>query len=499
MATRNELEGLPEELGGGLRPAHQRRADLLHDRGPGRRHARVRRATDGRRGADAAARRRRGTRAGADPARTACSARRTARSMRRSTRAATCGPSRLRRAAARGARWSKGRRRATIEADGSRITRVLTDIGPISAGTVVLAAGAWSPYLGRPARARAPDPPDAPPDRPDRADGPAPRRRPVRAGGGQAVRDLPGARSFRAGAVRDGARGPARPGPPRIGLPDRRRVVPAGHRHGLPGLRLEAGPRRRRRSSRRGWPPRCQNCAPPGSRVPGPASCRSPRTACRSSTVPPGFDDLIIAAGHVFGNGAGPTTGRLVADLICGTEPVIDMTPFRAGPRRASSRLPTGASGSDGGHRGASDRVHQPVRDGGLRRDHRGDPRAVRGDGHRGRRHPPRGRARRTSTTTTRCTSCRWRSSTRCAGSRSAGYDAVVVGCCYDPGVRVARELVDIPVVGSARGGDEPRFVLRALVHGRDGPSPRRGRGWRTSSGSTAPATAAASAASTGT
>lgn len=28
------------------------------------------------------------------------------------------------------------------------------------------------------------------------------------------------------------------------------------------------------------------------------------------------------------------------------------------------------------------------------------------------------------------------------------GYDAVVVGCCYDPGVRVAREMVDIPVVG---------------------------------------------------
>ena len=29
-----------------------------------------------------------------------------------------------------------------------------------------------------------------------------------------------------------------------------------------------------------------------------------------------------------------------------------------------------------------------------------------------------------------------------------AGYDAAVVGCCYDPGVRVARELVDMPVVG---------------------------------------------------
>lgn len=44
----------------------------------------------------------------------------------------------------------------------------------------------------------------------------------------------------------------------------------------------------------------------------------------------PGFDNVYIAAGHVFGNGAGPTTGRLVADLICGGEPVMDMAPFRA-------------------------------------------------------------------------------------------------------------------------------------------------------------------------
>jgi len=28
------------------------------------------------------------------------------------------------------------------------------------------------------------------------------------------------------------------------------------------------------------------------------------------------------------------------------------------------------------------------------------------------------------------------------------GFDAVIVGCCYDPGVRVCRELVDIPVIG---------------------------------------------------
>lgn len=35
-----------------------------------------------------------------------------------------------------------------------------------------------------------------------------------------------------------------------------------------------------------------------------------------------------------------------------------------------------------------------------------------------------------------------------CMALEREGYDAIVVGCCYDPGVRVARELVDIPVVG---------------------------------------------------
>lgn len=32
--------------------------------------------------------------------------------------------------------------------------------------------------------------------------------------------------------------------------------------------------------------------------------------------------------------------------------------------------------------------------------------------------------------------------------AQEEGFDAVIVGCCYDPGVRTARELVDIPVVG---------------------------------------------------
>ncbi|WP_321927157.1 aspartate/glutamate racemase family protein [Burkholderia sp. BCC1998] len=32
--------------------------------------------------------------------------------------------------------------------------------------------------------------------------------------------------------------------------------------------------------------------------------------------------------------------------------------------------------------------------------------------------------------------------------AEKSGFDAVIVGCCYDPGVRVSRELVDIPVIG---------------------------------------------------
>jgi glycine/D-amino acid oxidase-like deaminating enzyme len=44
----------------------------------------------------------------------------------------------------------------------------------------------------------------------------------------------------------------------------------------------------------------------------------------------PGIDGLIVAAGHVFGNGAGPTTGQLVAALVTGGQPVISLQPFQA-------------------------------------------------------------------------------------------------------------------------------------------------------------------------
>ena len=48
-----------------------------------------------------------------------------------------------------GATIHEGTAARTLEVDGSRITRVQTDLGPITPGQVVLATGAWSPDLGR--------------------------------------------------------------------------------------------------------------------------------------------------------------------------------------------------------------------------------------------------------------------------------------------------------------------------------------------------------------
>ncbi|HET7678481.1 MAG TPA: FAD-binding oxidoreductase [Candidatus Limnocylindrales bacterium] len=45
----------------------------------------------------------------------------------------------------------------------------------------------------------------------------------------------------------------------------------------------------------------------------------------------PGWQGVIVAAGHVFGNGAGPTTGRLVAGRICGEGTPLDPVPYLAG------------------------------------------------------------------------------------------------------------------------------------------------------------------------
>ncbi len=43
----------------------------------------------------------------------------------------------------------------------------------------------------------------------------------------------------------------------------------------------------------------------------------------------PGVDGLVIAAGHVFGQGAGPFTGRLITQMVLGEPTDLDMAPFR--------------------------------------------------------------------------------------------------------------------------------------------------------------------------
>jgi len=40
---------------------------------------------------------------------------------------------------------------------------------------------------------------------------------------------------------------------------------------------------------------------------------------------------LFVAAGHIFGNAAGPMTGKLVSQMLAGRQPEIDMSECRWG------------------------------------------------------------------------------------------------------------------------------------------------------------------------
>jgi len=52
--------------------------------------------------------------------------------------------------------------------------------------------------------------------------------------------------------------------------------------------------------------------------------------------------NLFIAAGHVFGNAAGPMTGRLITQLLLGEEPDVDLDECRFDrPLQAMSGEPT--------------------------------------------------------------------------------------------------------------------------------------------------------------
>ncbi len=227
-----------------------------------------------------------------------------------------------------GASIREGTAVRTLEVEGSRITRVHTDLGPISPGQVVLATGAWSPDLGRqlglelpihPMRLQVVQTEPMAPRLEHLLYGPAAVKQysifqeldsfsaePFET---ETERRLGLALLESACQTADGSYllGIAMDYPGFDWKPDLAGIalVTAGMLGALPELRAA--------HLARAWAgvlPFTSDALPLIGRVPG-------------------HDDLIIAAGHVFGNGAGPTTGRLVADIVCGGEPVLDPTPFQ--------------------------------------------------------------------------------------------------------------------------------------------------------------------------
>jgi glycine/D-amino acid oxidase-like deaminating enzyme len=227
-----------------------------------------------------------------------------------------------------GATIHEGTTARAIEVDGARITRVHTDLGPVTPGQAVLAAGAWSPAIGRqlgldlpihPMRLQVVQTEPMAPRLEHVLYGPAAIKQysifkeldsfspePFET---EIERRLGLALLESACQTADGSYllGIAMDYPGFDWRPDLAGVclVTAGMLAALPALR---GARFARAWA--GVLPFTSDALPLIGRVPG-------------------HDDLIVAAGHVFGNGAGPTTGRLVADLICGGEPVIGPAPFR--------------------------------------------------------------------------------------------------------------------------------------------------------------------------
>lgn len=215
-----------------------------------------------------------------------------------------------------------------LQVDGGRITRALTDLGPISAGQTVLATGAWTPSIAaqlgldvaiHPMRLQIIQTEPMPPRLEHLLYGPAAVKQ------YSIFQELP---SFRAETFATALED-------RVGLALLESACQNADGSYLLGCAMDY--------PGFDWKPDLAGVAlvSEGLRAALP-ELRAARFARAWAGIlpfttdnlpiigrPPGFDDVVIAAGHVFGNGAGPTTGRLVADLICGTEPLMDLAPFR--------------------------------------------------------------------------------------------------------------------------------------------------------------------------
>jgi D-amino-acid dehydrogenase len=190
--------------------------------------------------------------------------------------------------------------------NGGRAWRLESEEGPVEAELVVLAAGAWSKGLA--AKLGAPVPLDT-----ERGyhvmlpDSGVNLGRPVLSGEGKFVA-TPMEHGLRlAGTLEFGGLA----APPNEGRTD---VILRRARRMLPGLKEDGLVRWM------GFRPSMPDSLP----VIG----RSPR-----------FDSVLLAFGHGhLGLTLGPITGRLIADLVAGRDPGLDLTPFR--PERFRSRTP---------------------------------------------------------------------------------------------------------------------------------------------------------------
>ena len=185
-----------------------------------------------------------------------------------------------------------------LETNGRRVTRLLTTRGEIEADTVVLAAGSWSPALGRRLRLDLPIEPAK--------------------GYGVTVQrpgDLPELPCYEAASSVA--------------------ITPMGDRLRLAGTLELGGLDMRVRWNRVAAIRRGAGEALAGAEQLAPLELWRGLRPCTPDGLPiiarsPRHDNLVVAAGHcMLGLGLGPVTGRLVAQLVNGVEPEIDVTALR--------------------------------------------------------------------------------------------------------------------------------------------------------------------------